>query len=177
MLKRVGLALPATLAWLCLAACNHQNSTQIDFAMGEKVTVGPLTYSVIDASWKSELGEGYKLRSPNQRFFLLLVSVTNGGGSEVSIPLLQLEAPNGQVFPEIANGEGVDQWIGLLRTIGPAQTLLGRLVFDVPLTSYRLRLVDGGEPGFERYAWVQIPLNMNAEAPTFTSPFPGQTVK
>src|SRR5579862_9761134 len=177
MLKMVGLPLLAVAGWLSLTGCSHPNSTQIDFAMGEKVPVGLLTYSVIDSTWMPQLGEGYKIRSPNQRFLLLTVSVTNGGGQEVSIPLLKAEGSNGQIYTEEPNGEGVEQWIGILRTIGPAQTLQGRLLFDVPLTSYRLRLVDGADPAFEKFAFVTVPLNLNADTPVFTSPLPGQPSK
>jgi len=133
--------------------------------MGEKVLVGPLTYSVIDATWKSELGQGYQVRTPSQRFLLLNLSVTNGGHQDASLPLLQLEGANGATFQELTNGDGVDQYLGILRNIAPAETLQGRVIFDVPLTSYRLRLVDGGDPAFEKFAWVQIPFNLNTETP------------
>lgn len=170
-------ALPVSIAFACLllAGCGRSSSAQIDYTMGEKVTVGPLTYSVNDATWKGQLGEGYQVRTPNQRFLLLSVSVTNGGGGDVSIPLLQLEDSGGHRYQEVPNGDGVDQYIGILRNISPAQTLQGRLVFDVPLTSYRLRVVDGGDPAFEKFAWVQIPLNLNADTPLLT-PLPGGAI-
>jgi hypothetical protein len=171
MHKTYRTALSAVLACVSLASCHRENSSQIDFTMGDKVPIGPLTYTVIDASWKGQLGESYKMRTPEQRFLLLTLSVTNSGGKEVSVPLLQLEGPNGQMFMEIANGEGVDQWFGLLRTISPAQTQQGRIVFDVPLTSYRLRLTDGSDPGFEKYAWVQVPLHMDTDSVAI--PLPG----
>lgn len=164
----------AVLACLFLSGCRKgANSAQIDFGMGDKVVVGPLTYTVIDATWQGQLGEGYKTRTPEQRFLLLTVAVTNSGGKELSVPLLQLEAANGPTFTEIANGEGVDQWFGLLRNVSPAQTLQGKVVFDVPLTSYRLRLTDGGEPGFERYAWVQVPLHIDTDT-SVAVPLPGE---
>lgn len=170
MFKRAAVLQFAVLACLFVAACSRSSSTQVDYTMGEKVRVGPLTYSVLDATWKGELGEGFQVRAPSQRFLLLTISVTNGGGDDVSIPLLQLEGANGKMYQELANGDGVDDYIGLLRTISPARTLQGRLVFDVPLTSYRLRLVDGGEPAFEKSAFVQIPLNLNADTPLLNGP-------
>ena len=93
---------------------------------------------------------------------MITLSVTNGGGKDVSVPLLTLENQNGQTFQESDNGEGVENWFGILRTLTPAQTQQGLLVFDVPLSSYRLRLTDGGSPGTEKYAWVNIPLQMDA---------------
>ncbi|HXP86956.1 MAG TPA: DUF4352 domain-containing protein [Bryobacteraceae bacterium] len=165
MLKTAAFLLCAFLAGLSLAGCSRQRSTQRDYNMGEKVLVGPLTYSINDATWKSELGQGFQVRTPNQRFLLVNLSVTNGGGQDASIPLLQLEGANGTTFQELTNGDGVDQYLGILRNIAPAETLQGRVLFDAPLTSYRLRLVDGGDPAFPKYAWVQIPLNLNADAP------------
>jgi hypothetical protein len=169
-------ALPVAFACLLLVGCSKGSSSQIDYGMGDKIAVGPLTYTVIDASWKGQLGESYKTRTPEQRFLLLTVSVTNSGGKEVSVPLLQLEGPNGQMFNEVPNGDGVDHWFGLLRTINPAQTQQGLILFDVPLTSYRLRLTDGGDPGFERYAWVKVPLQIDADT-SAAVPLPGGELK
>lgn len=140
--------------------------------MGERVTVGPLTYNVIESVWRSQLGDVFKTRVPQQRFLLIDITVTNGGGKEISVPLLTLENQSGETFPESENGEGVDNWFGILRTLSPAQTQQGRLVFDVPLTSYRLRLTDGGEPGTEKYAWVEIPLRIDTDTGV-SSPIPG----
>jgi len=159
------LLLPLVAASLSMPGCgNHpNNSTRLDYEMGEKVTVGPLTYNVVESSWRSQLGNELKLRLPERRFLIVNISVTNGGGHEVSVPLLMLEGTNGQSYLESDNGEGVDNWFGILRTLAPAQTQPGRIVFDVPLSSYKLRLSDGGPAGSEKYAWVQIPLRMDTD--------------
>ena len=47
-----------------------------------------------------------------------------------------------------------------------------RLLFDVPLSSYKLRLSDGGEGGTEKYAWVNVPLRMDVDTSVET-PLPG----
>ena len=109
------------------------------------------------------IGEQFKIRIPQQRFLLITISATNGGGKDVSVPLLTLENQNGDTFRELDDGEGVDSWFGFLRTISPAQTQQGRIVFDVPLTSYKLRLTDGGDPATEKYAWVDIDLHMDQD--------------
>lgn len=158
------------LPCLLLEGCTKRDS-RIDYQMGERVVVGPLTYNVVESTWRSQLGDGFKLRIPEQRYLLITVSVTNGGGREVSVPLLTLENQNGQTFQELDNGEGIDNWFGILRTIPPAQTEQGRIAFDVPLSSYRLRLTDGGNPGTEKYAWVQIPLRMDTDT-SIDSPIP-----
>jgi hypothetical protein len=158
----------AILAGL-LVGCSHAAPPPTDFAMGEKVKLGPLIYTVIDSSWHSQLGESFKLRGAQQRFLILTLAVTNSGGSDVSIPLLTLENSEGQTFLESDNGEGVDNWLGLLRNISPAQTQQGRILFDAPLTSYRLRLPDGGGPGEEKYGWVTIPLRMDVDSDVQTT--------
>ena len=155
---------------------NRQDPLRVDYEMGERVTVGPLTYNVVESSWRSQLGNEFKLRMPEQRFLMITVSVTNGGGHEVSVPLLTLENASGQTFLESDNGEGVDNWFGILRSLTPAQTQQGRILFDVRLTSYKLRLSDGGPAGSEKYAWVQIPLRMDGVDPAVTS-LPGSPSK
>jgi hypothetical protein len=158
-----------------LAGCSHREPPPAESSMGEKVTLGPLTYTVIDSNWHAQLGDALKLRPPQQRFLVLTIAVTNGGGSEVSIPLLSLENSDGRDFIESDDGEGVDNWMGLLRNISPAQTQQGRILFDVPLTSYRLRLTDGGGPGAEKYGWVTIPLRIDVDTDVQT-PTPGGAV-
>lgn len=138
--------------------------------MGDRINLGPLTYNVIESAWKNQLGNEFKMRIPDQRYLLLTVSVTNGGGRDISVPLLTLESQDGKIYTESDNGEGVDQWFGLLRTLNPAQTQQGRLLFDVPLGTYRLRLTNGGDPGVEKSAWVVIPLRMDPD--TFSTPLP-----
>jgi hypothetical protein len=163
-------------ALLALSGCNRQNSNRIDYQMGERVTIGPLTYNVIETVWRSQLGNTFKMRIPDQRYFLVTISVTNGGGKEVSVPLFTLENADGKSYQESSNGEGVDNWFGLLRNLAPAQTQQGRLLFDVPLSSYRLRLTDGGDPGTEKFAFVEIPLRLDTDT-TVDSPLPGNLTK
>jgi hypothetical protein len=153
-----------------LVGCTHSEPRPSEYVMGEKVTLGPLTYNVIDSSWHSQLGEGFSIRPAQQRFLILTLSVTNGGGSDVSIPLLSLQNSGGKDFIESDNGDHVDNWFGLLRNISPAQTQQGRIIFDVPLTSYKLRLTDGGGPGEEKYGWVTIPLRMDVDTDVPSSP-------
>lgn len=165
MLKPRTLAAFFVPLLLVCSSCNTGNSTKLDYQMGEKITLGPLTYNVIQTSWQTQLGEGFKIRSPQQRFLLINISVTNGGGKEVSLPLFKLEDSHGQLITESDNPEGVPNGIGILRSITPAQTLQGALLFDVPLASYKLQLTDGGESGTEKTATVQIPLRMDVDPP------------
>ena len=157
-----------------LAGCQHEAPAKVEFQMGERVPTGPLTYNVIDSSWRPQLGDALTLRVPQHRFLLLTLSVTNSGRDDVSIPLFSIENESGQSFTELDKGDGIDNWFGLLRTVGPAQTQQGRIVFDAPLTSYKLRVTDGGEPGAEKFTYVAIPLRMDVDtdvvAPSISLP-------
>lgn len=150
---------------LFFSACQRAPVANKEFGMGERVPVGQMTYSVVESEWKTQLGESFKTRSPENRFLLLKLSVTNGTGQDASIPLLTLEGSNGQIYRELSNGEGVVNWFGLLRTVNPGQTQQGAILFDVPLTSYKLRVPDIADPGLERYVTVQIPLRMDSNIP------------
>jgi len=166
MLKRALFPslLPLAIS-LLTASCRPQAvSTRAEYQMGEKVPAGPLTYTVVEKVWRSQLGEMFQTRMPQNRFLVVTLSATNGGGSEVSVPLLQLEAPDGKLYTELENGEGVDNWFGILRTLEPAQTGQGRILFDVPLSSYRLRLSDGDSVS-GHFSYVQIPLQIDADPP------------
>lgn len=173
--QRLAAAALLTLAGLT-AACNHGDPVAMEHPMGDKVTLGPLTYNVIENTWYSQLGEGFNLRSAQQRFMSITLSITNGGGGDVAVPLLSLENSDGHSFVEVDNGDGLQNWLGLLRTVGPAQTMEGKILFDVPLASYRLRLTDGGGPGAEKYGWVTIPLRIDVDTGVQT-PTPGDVGK
>jgi hypothetical protein len=160
---------------LVLAGCQQQPRTNLTYEMGERVENGPFTYVVVESTWKSELGEGFQVRAPKNRFLILTISVTNGGGSDASVPMLAAEGSNGQVYQELSDGSGVTNWLGILRIVKPAETLQGRIVFDAPLGAYRLRLPDGGESGYEKYSWVKVPLNLDANE--VQAPLPGGSAK
>jgi uncharacterized protein DUF4352 len=162
----------AILSFVLAGCATPQNPSGTEYQMGERVVLGPLTYNVIESVWRSQLGDALKVRIPDQRFLVLTISVTNGGGKQVSVPLFTLQNQNGQTFRESENGEELDNWFGLLRNLDPAQTQQGRILFDVVLSSYRLRVTDGGDPGTERFAWVQIPLRIDGDQGIDT-PVPG----
>ena len=97
----------AALFVLVLGGCQQQQQTRSEFSMGERVPIGQMTYSVIESAWKTQLGQGFNIRTPEQRFLLIKVSVTNGTGKDVSVPLLTLEGTNGQT---ITNWPMVTAW-------------------------------------------------------------------
>jgi len=128
------------------------------FPMGERVQVGPLVYQILDSSWRNELGSGG--RTPKDRYLFVRMSITNSSGSPVSVPGLTIEG-GGKTFAEVSEDmDKVDNWFGLLRTIQPSQTEQGWIVFDAPMTAYKLNLSDGGEVGSEKSAHVDIPVSL-----------------
>ena len=172
MIRRESFPFLLALAVSLLPGCRNLTATRTEYQMGDRVPSGPLTYNVVEKVWRSQLGESFQTRMPENRFLLITVAATNGGSSEVSLPLLQLEAPDGKIYKEVETGDGVDNWFGLVRTLAPGQTQQGRLLFDVPLGSYRLRLSDG-DSATGHFTYVQIPLQMDDEPPPAT-PLPGK---
>jgi hypothetical protein len=173
MIRRMSILFLLVLAVSLLPGCRNLTATRAEYQMGDKVPAGPLTYNVVEKVWRSQLGEGFQTRMPENRFLLITVSATNGGHADVSVPMLQLESPDGKIYREVENGEDVDNWFGLLRTLPPSQTQQGRILFDVPLSAYRLRLSDG-DSASGHFTYVQIPLQMDDNEPPTALPVPGK---
>lgn len=161
----LGLALAASLL---VSACSSRapGPDYRAYRMGEPVAVGPLIYNVIDTEWQNQLGEGASARLPEHRFLLVRLSVTNSGASGSAIPGMSLVDSRGQTHLELAEGQGVSEWLGFLRTIEPAQTERGRVLFDVPTGAYRLRVTNDAEPGAEKAALIEIPLQLSPTLPS-----------
>ena len=173
MLRRVSPVFLAALsaASLLISGCSSRKSTADirTYRMGEPVTVGPLIYNISDTELHTQLGEGPTARIPQHRFLLIRLSVTNSGASSSAIPAMALVDSSGQDHMELTDGQGVPEWLGYLRTINPAQTERGRVVFDVPPGAYRLRVTDDAEPGTETAALVDIPLQLSPGLPNLPS--------
>lgn len=152
------------LALILLSACGREPSETDSFRykMGEKVIVGQLIYTVLEAEWRTQLpgGEGLP-QTPQHRFLLLKVSITNSGGSQVTLPLLTLENRKKEGTLEVADAKNLPGWLGLIRFIKPAQTDQGYIVFDVPTGAYKLRATDGNEPDTETTRLIDIPLSLS----------------
>ena len=125
--------------------------------MGEKAEIGPFIYEAIETRWPMTL-EG---RSPKERFLIIRVSVLNSGGSEATIPEFDVVDDAGNQYPEIVDGTGVHDWLGVARKLAAANTEQGNIVFDVPPKHYRLRVADEND----EFMYIDIPLNLNSEEP------------
>jgi hypothetical protein len=153
----------AVIAALCLSACSSKPTFPVrTYNLGERISLGVLTYTVFETQWLPRLGEEPAPRIPQSRFFLVRASIANGGSEDILSPNLTLEDAKGNVYQELSNGEGVPQWIGYLRRIKPAESAQGYLLFDVTPGEYNLRVLD--ESG-EKAALVKIPLSFGSETP------------
>lgn len=129
---------------LLLAGCSSSSKKEAKiYGAGEKATVGPLIYSVVDTQFAPVLGEDpNNQRTPQNRFVMVQISVSNSGNAEANIPLMTLIDDSGKQYPELADGTFVPRWLGVIRKVGSAQTEAGDVVFDAPAQHYRLRLTE-----------------------------------
>jgi hypothetical protein len=145
---------------LTLTGCSSLSSSTskpIIYAAGDKATVGPLVYTVTDTERTQQLGDDPSTaRTPQNRFYLIKVSVSNSGGDEQPIPAMTLVDDAGQSYNELADGTNVTKWLGVVRKVGPAQTEEGVVVFDAPSKHYRLRLTD---PFDDKEIAIDVPLD------------------
>jgi len=161
--RALGLA-----AFLFLLGCSSNIPSTAPKAvhrMGEAVAAGPLIYTIAETQWQAQLGEGATARVPQHRFLLIRLSVTNSGASNSAVPAMALVDAQGQDHLELTDGQGIQEWLGYLRTISPAETDRGWVAFDVPMAAYRLRVSEDAEPGMGRTALIDIPLRVGPDMP------------
>lgn len=147
--------------------------------MGNPVTVGPLTYTIVETDWRDALDGATGARIPQSRFMVVNLTVLNKGSKDAGIPLLTLIDATGKEYRELDKGDGVPQWLGLLRQVRPSETESGRILFDAPQGSYKIRVSSGGEAETEVTALVDLPYLPDTSVP---KPFdagnpPGAPVK
>lgn len=155
-LKVLGLAAAAGL-WGCTPPKVKDN--RIRHMMGQRVTIGSLTFNVLEMKWEQTLGDPPLGRTPERRFLLLRLSVTNGGGSPATVPAFTLLAEEGEQFKELQDTTAVADPLGMVRKLAPSETLFGWILFDAPQNNYLLELSDGNLEN-EQTALVEIPLRL-----------------
>jgi len=157
-------AFAAAVIWLPLSCQRKASGNARVWRMGEQVKVGPLIYSVLEAEWHADLRAGDKQVVPQNRFLMVRLSVTNSGGQPVSVPGVSLEGAGGEAYYEQTEVEGVPDRLPPLRHLAPAETIVGRVLFDAPQNAYRLRVREEGEPDQPEdklaAALIDIPLNL-----------------
>ncbi len=173
-MRQLTWILPVLSVLLALGCSSSSTLRPRIYRMGERVEVPPLIYNVLQVEWRSQIGDGSQARVPANRFLIVHLTVTNSGGGEVPIPPFTLESLQGQFYPETIEAPGVPGWLGVLRKVAAAQTEEGRVVFDAPVGAYRLRVSDGGEPEREKFALVEIPVEMEGAPEVPFTPAPAK---
>ena len=152
----------ASLFCLALTGCSTAPGVKI-VSMGSRAEAGLIVYTVLEAQWKSQLGDAESARIPGDRFLLLRLSITNGGPQEVSVPLTTLIGPGGDTHAELTDVSGVPDWLGTLRKLAPVETVFGWVAFDVPRSDYQLRVSnDAFDPADAKTALIEIPLRFES---------------
>jgi len=140
--------------------CSRSAKTEVKtYSMGDKAETGHLMYVVFATAWLPQLKSGDNDRVPANRFFLVRVSVLNGGGYDTIVPPVVLVDDSGQTFTELSDGDGVPDWLGYWRKLKPADTEHGNIVFDVAPKHYKLRVADDSE---QHTAFIDLPLSFAA---------------
>ena len=125
--------------------------------MGEIAQIGPFVYQAFETHWLISLGD----RTPKDRFFTIRLSIKNVGDVDTTIPSFEIVDDRGNSYPELNDGTGVDNWLGLSRKAAHELTEQGNIIFDVAPGHYRLRVADEND----NFMYIDIPLNLNSEEP------------
>ncbi|MEP6717186.1 MAG: DUF4352 domain-containing protein, partial [Terriglobia bacterium] len=155
-----------------LSGCSEKPGRQPKiFAAGEKATADQLIFSVVDSEIRTRLGDDASPRIPQNRFVVIQIAVTNSSNGDLSIPGLTLIDDSGKSYPELADGAGVQHWLGVLRRLGTGQTERGAVLFDAPAGHYKLKLTDETS---ENDVSIDIPLSYAHEQMNDVSAPPSQ---
>lgn len=145
---------------LAVTGCSSFSSTKnqpVIYAAGDKATVGPLTYTITDTQVTQQLGDDPNTtRTPQDRFFLVKVSISNSSSDSQPIPAMTLVDDAGRNYTELSDGANVANWLGVVRSVAPTQTEQGVVVFDAPTKHYVLRLNDVLD---DKEIGIDVPLN------------------
>ena len=152
----------AAFGLLLAAGCSGGPDKSRTYAMGERVELGHIIYTVFETEWMTQIGSGLDARVPQNRFFRVRLSAANSGSADALVPNMSVVDDDGNAYTELTNGEGVPNWLGILRQVKPAEAAQGNVVFDAPPRRYKLRLTDENE---QKAGFVDLPLSFNAETP------------
>ena len=118
------------------------------------MTLWPLTYNVVDSRILPRLGDdAATARFPQQRFYLVQLTISNADKTDAPIPALALVDDDGKVYNELTDGSDVPDWLGLVRSVKAHDEVKGTILFDAPARHYRLRLS-------EQFATPEISIDM-----------------
>jgi hypothetical protein len=130
------------------------------YQMGDPVKTGALVYTVLDTEWFDQIGDAASPRLPRNHFLSVRLSVTNTGSLTSGIPPLTIVNKQRVTYAELNDANGLSEWLGYMRSVKPAETLHGRILFDAPTGDYQLRVVDDAEPENQSSATIHMPLEL-----------------
>jgi len=159
----------ALCASILAISCSRRPAPVRTYPMGERVQLGQLIYTVFETQWMTHFGEGLNQRVPQNRYFLVRMSITNAGSVDTMVPAMSVVDDSGQIHAELSNGDGVPQWIGYLRNVKPAESAQGNILFDAAPKHYKLRITDETE---QEVRMIDIPLSFATETPAVSTPQP-----
>jgi len=149
----------SVIAAVIAAGCSGTRKSVV-YQVGDTATADHLTYRVTDTQMLTHLGDGPNQRIPQNRFYVVRISVANTGPDEANLPGLTLVDDSGKTYEELTNGSGVNQWLGVVRRVAADQTESGAIVFDAPASHYKLKLTDDADNGD---AYIDLPLSFAHE--------------
>ena len=156
-----------------MAACSGTPARKtVIFQAGDKATVDKLNYSVVDTQIFTRLGEDPNVRVPQNRFYVVQLSVFNAGTEDAAIPAMSLVDDSGKTYEELTDGNGVARWLGVIRHVSANQTETGTLVFDAPASHYKMKLTDDTDAND---VYIDIPLSFAHEQMSQSSGVPEAT--
>jgi hypothetical protein len=154
-LRRVSLVILALAVVLAGCAGSPTRKT-FTYMVGDKASVERLTFSVVNNQVFTRLGTDPNSRVPQNRFYVVDLSVFNSGSSDAAIPALTLVDDSGKTYEELTDGSGVARWLGVVRHVAANQTETGAVVFDAPASHYKLKLTDDTDP---QDVFIDLPLS------------------
>ena len=140
-----------------LIACSGTPARRtFTYMNGDKASVDRLTFSVVDNQVFTRLGTDQNARLPQNRFYVVDLSVFNSGSGDAAIPAMTLVDDSGKTYDELTDGSGVARWLGVVRHVAANQTETGAVVFDAPASHYKLKLTDDTDP---QDVFIDLPLS------------------
>jgi hypothetical protein len=153
--RRVSLIILPFAVFLtgCSGSPARKTST---YMIGDKASVERLTYSVVDNQIFTRLGTDPNTRIPQNRFYVVDLSVFNSANGDAAIPAMTLVDDSGKTYDELTDGTGVARWLGVVRHVPANQTETGAVVFDAPASHYKLKLTDDTDAAD---VYIDLPLS------------------
>ncbi len=154
-----------------LTACGEKAAPVKYARMGEAIVLGDVEHAVLVADWRGSIGEGPSARVPENQFLVLRIALSNEADRPAEMASLRLIADDGTEYEELADGSGLADWLGLVRTLSAKESRNGDVLFDAPRGVYKLKLAEHSADGDEiNVAMVEIPVRVDQVLPAEIDP-------